>query len=190
MSGKYLALDIGNVCVKLHPERCFGALGFRSIGEVPVTLLEAIQHLETGRMSEEDFIGWAKKTLGLDWSEEAFLELWNANLGEGMPGMTALVRDLKKAGIEPVFFSDTSIIHMRYFRQEYPICEFVTKGIYSFVVGACKPDPAMYAAFEADYGKPVLYVDDRPCNIEGAETFGWKSHLFESAEKLRAELGL
>ena len=43
MSGKYLALDIGNVCVKLHPERCFGALGFRSIGEVPFPLLEAIQ---------------------------------------------------------------------------------------------------------------------------------------------------
>ena len=94
MSGKYLALDIGNVCVKLHPERCFGALGFRSIGEVPFPLLEAIQHLETGRLREEDFIACARKILQLDWSEEAFLELWNANLGEGIPGMTALVRDL------------------------------------------------------------------------------------------------
>ncbi|MEI3000224.1 MAG: hypothetical protein V8T86_04875 [Victivallis sp.] len=28
MTEKVIALDIGNVCIGIHPERCFGALGF------------------------------------------------------------------------------------------------------------------------------------------------------------------
>jgi FMN phosphatase YigB (HAD superfamily) len=79
---------------------------------------------------------------------------------------------------------------MRYFRERFPLAEFVPDGIYSFVTGAKKPSPAMFAAFEADYGKPVLYIDDRDVCLAGAELFQWQTHKFVNADTLREFLGL
>ena len=35
MRKRVIALDIGNVCLEIHPERCFAALGYRSAQEIP-----------------------------------------------------------------------------------------------------------------------------------------------------------
>ena len=185
-----LALDIGGVCIRLHPERCFGRLGYRSITEVPQEFLAAVDRMETGNLTEHEFASIFRKVTGNALPESVLSELWCATLGEPMPGMAALVRDMKKAGFHPVFFSDTSILHIRYFRERFPIAEFVPDGIYSFVAGAKKPQPAMFAAFEADYGKPVLYVDDRAICLEGAKAFHWRTHQFKDADTLRELLGL
>ncbi len=188
MAKKILALDIGNVCLRLRPERCFGRFGYKAITEVPSELLMVFQQLETGRIDEAAFFGEIRRILNLKIDDAALRDLWCAILGEPMPGMAALVRDLVAADIQPVFLSDISTLHLDYFRRNYPVTEWVPDGIYSFVVGACKPSPAMYAAFEADFGKPVLYVDDRPACLEGAAPFGWPTHLFQDAETLRAAL--
>ena len=185
-----VALDIGGVCVELHPERCFGPLGFRSIEDVPVAVLGAVDRMETGNLDEKEFAAIFRRTVKSDYDEAALAGLWCATLGEPMPGMAALVRDMKKAGFTPVFFSDTSALHMRYFREKFPVAEFVPDGIYSFIAGAKKPSPAMFAAFEADYGKPVLYVDDREFCLSGADAFAWPTHQFKSADVLRETLGL
>ena len=185
-----VALDIGGVCVELHPERCFGVLGFHSIEEVPIAVLGAVDQMEIGKIDELEFAEIFRKTVQSDRPTEELAALWCATLGEPMPGMAALVRDMKKAGFKPVFFSDTSSLHMRYFRERFPLAEFVPDGIYSFVTGAKKPSPAMFAAFEADYGKPVLYIDDRDVCLSGAELFQWQTHKFVNADTLREFLGL
>lgn len=185
-----IALDIGGVCVELHPERCFGPLGFHAIEEVPIGVLSAVDQMEIGRIDEQQFAEIFRKTVSSGYAPEELAALWCATLGEPMPGMAALVRDMKKAGFQPVFFSDTSILHMRYFREKFPLAEFVPDGIYSFVTGAKKPSPAMFAAFEADYGKPVLYIDDREVCLSGAEMFQWPTHKFVNADTLREVLGL
>lgn len=185
-----IALDIGGVCVQLRPERCFGPLGFHSIEDVPVAVLGAVDRMETGLIDEQEFAAIFQKTVKSDFSGEELAAFWCATLGDPMPGMAALVRDMKKAGFKPVFFSDTSILHMRYFRENFPIAEFVPDGIYSFVTGAKKPSPAMFAAFEADYGKPVLYIDDRELCLSGAEAFQWPTHQFTTTDNLREVLGL
>lgn len=190
MTPGVIALDIGGVCVRIRPERCFGPLGFHSIDDVPVAVLGAVDRMETGHLDEKAFAEIFRRTVKTEYDEAALAGLWCATLGEPMPGMAALVRDMKKAGFRPVFFSDTSALHIRYFREHFPVAEFVPDGIYSFVTGAKKPSPAMFAAFEADYGKPVLYVDDRELCLGGAEAFAWPTHHFTSADALRETLGL
>lgn len=187
---KIIALDIGGVCVQLHPERCFGRLGFRSITDVPVAVLGAVDRMETGYMDEHEFAAVFRKAVNCTLPEETLAEMWCATLGEPMPGMAALVRDMQKAGYQPVFFSDTSPLHLRYFREHFPVAEFVPDGIYSFVTGARKPHPAMFSAFESDYGKPVLYVDDREVCLSGAVAFDWPTLQFTTADALREKLGL
>ena len=190
MKYRLIALDIGGVCLRIRPELCFGRLGYRSIEAVPPELLAAVDRLECGRMDEAEFLAVFRRVAGSALSDEAIRAAWCAILAEAMPGMTALVRELTLAGTKLVFFSDTSALHMTCFRENFPIAEFVPDGIYSFVVGAKKPSPAMFAAFEADYGKPDLYVDDREVCLSGAPAFGWPTHRFESAERLRTLLGL
>ncbi len=188
MTKKYLALDIGNVCLQLRPERCFGRFGYRSINEVPADLLLAFQLLETGRMDEAAFLAEIRRILAVKADDATLRAVICEILGDPMPGMAALVRDLVAAGIQPVFLSDISTLHLKHFRENYPITEWVPDGIYSFVVGACKPSSAMFAAFEADFGTPVLYVDDREVCLEGAAAFGWQTHLFRDADTLRVAL--
>ena len=48
-----------------------------------------------------------------------------------------------------------------------------------------KPDPAIYAAVEADCGLPaqsLLFADDRAENIDAAHARGWQTHLFTTPE--------
>jgi len=57
MTEKVIALDIGNVCIGIHPERCFGALGFRSLADIPrEVLFLAGERFERGEISEAEFL--------------------------------------------------------------------------------------------------------------------------------------
>ena len=52
---EFLALDIGNVCIRIAPERALKALGFRSREEA-AGLIAIELEFETGRISEDEFI--------------------------------------------------------------------------------------------------------------------------------------
>lgn len=182
---KVLALDIGGVCLNIRPERCFGLLGYRAIEEVPAELLQAIDRFERGRLSENEFLALFRRVTGSNLSDEFIRGAWNAILHSPMEGMAERIRAWQRAGYRVVFFSDTSPMHMRDFRTRFAeIAGLVTDGIYSFIVGAKKPEPAMFIAFEADYGKPALYIDDREVCLEGGKAAGWRVHRFESVAGL------
>ena len=61
-------------------------------------------------------------------------------------------------------------------------------GVYSYKVGAFKPDIKMFNEFEKRYGKPQIYIDDLENNCSGAVEYGWDVHCFVSAENCRKEL--
>ena len=47
----------------------------------------------------------------------------------------------------------------------------------------------MFEAFEARFGVPAFYFDDRAELIEGARKHGWNAHRFVSAEEVDKILG-
>jgi HAD superfamily hydrolase (TIGR01509 family) len=54
-----------------------------------------------------------------------------------------------------------------------------------------KPQPEIYDAMEKKTGKrgaDLIYIDDRPENIEAGAARGWRTILHESPEKTRAAL--
>lgn len=188
MASKTIALDIGGVCVAVHPERCFGLLGYRSAQEIPVQVLAAIDRLEKGQMDAAQFLAVFRAHAHSALTDEYLVNAWNAMLGEPMPGMDELTREVQKYGHKIVLFSDTSPVHAEALRRKYPIFGHIPDAIMSFVVGAKNPEPAMYAAFEADHGRPDLYIDDRALCIEGGIAAGWTCRQFKGADALRAEL--
>jgi putative hydrolase of the HAD superfamily len=63
--------------------------------------------------------------------------------------------------------------------------------IFSARLGVIKPDRAAYeAALDLMRRRPeeVVFIDDRPANVEGAIRAGLRAVLFTSAEQLRSEL--
>lgn len=185
---KVIALDIGGVCLEIKPERCFAALGYSRPEEVPAELLLAADRCERGLLAAEELLAKFKRTSNAGFSDEAITAAWNSILHAEMPGMRELVGEMLNSGVKIVLFSDTSAGHMKHFRDTFAIAELLPDGIYSFEVGAKKPEAPMYAAFEARHGRPSLYIDDRQVCIDGGVAFGWPTHRFRSVDLLRAEL--
>lgn len=189
MKKKFLALDIGQVCLSIHPERCFARLGFRSAAEVPPELLRlSVEEFKCGRLSDAEFLAAARRLTGTSLSDAELAAALAAIIGEPIPGMNELVASLPARGVQPVFFSDTSALHLAEVRRKCAAAAMVPEGIYSFEVGARKPARAMFEAFESRFGRPVLYVDDRPELIAGAAQFGWNALRFTGAEALERAL--
>ena len=110
-------------------------------------------------------------------------------IGEPVSGMAELVSGLAGRGYRPVFFSDTSVTNMEELRRKFPAASAVPDGIYSYRVHAKKPELPMFEAFEARFGVPAFYFDDRAELIEGARKHGWNAHRFVSAEEVDKILG-
>lgn len=184
---KYIALDIGNVCIKIDHAGCYAKVGFS--GMPPENVMMLSREYECGRLSEDEF--WTKfQQLVPDKSyTRTFLEqTFDSILSCPMPGMEELISSLPSRGIQPVFFSDVSARHIKLVRRMFHASAVVPEGIYSFEVGAMKPEEPMFAAFEKRFGTPVLYVDDRPDLIDAAKKRGWNAIVFPGAEELEKVL--
>lgn len=77
------------------------------------------------------------------------------------------------------------------FMEQYGILPLFEAAVISTHVGAIKPDPRMYdailKALKADPGD-CLFVDDRPCNLEGALKAGMRAVQMARAEFLPEKL--
>lgn len=182
---KYLALDIGNVCVKIHPERLFRALGIPGPEALPrEVLFMATETWERGGISEAEFLRRFRELTNSSLSETMLREAYCSIIGDPIDGMAGQVERWIENGVQPVFFSDTSALHLEEVRRKFPAARLIPEGIYSFEVGAKKPEPAMFAAFEARFGTPVAYYDDRSELIAAAPA-NWHAQQFSSVAALR-----
>ncbi|MFA6716358.1 MAG: HAD family hydrolase [Victivallales bacterium] len=183
-----IALDIGGVCLKLHPEKTFAALGLTETTPLPVEFTALTDMLERGMITGNEWLIVFRHLTGNKFSGKELRSAWGMIIGEAIEGMPELARELVEAGYKLVFFSDTSEIHMQEVYRKLPFANLVTGCILSYEVGHKKPDRKMYAAFEKEYGKPVFYVDDHSANVESGERCGWNSHHFTTAENMRKTL--
>jgi FMN phosphatase YigB (HAD superfamily) len=182
---KYFALDIGNVCMHVHTERCLAALGYSAITEVPLEFMSACDKFETGRISTDDWMAVFRKITGGRFTDAELVNAWRVILGDEIPGIYSFLDEITRAGHRVIFFSDTSELHLDFVYRYLPSAIFVTGGIFSFKAGCKKPAAGMYEAFEKTYGVPCFYTDDKLENIEAGLKRGWPSHQFTSVENLR-----
>lgn len=180
-----LALDIGNVCVRIDHLNCIRKLGLDSI---PDTLRQTALEYECGKMSEAEFFDKMHSLFHAHFTPEEITGAFDSILIEPVPGMVELVNSFPSRNIQAVFFSDISPTHLRRTRKIFPAAIHVPHGIYSFESGALKPQAPMFDRFEARFGKPDLYVDDRAELIDGARCRNWYARCFTGADMLQEEL--
>ena len=180
---KILALDIGNVCVKINFANFARNL---NIPEIPQEIIDLQRELECGRTSDEAFIYAASVACQRD--PLTIMDAFNSILVEPVPGMEELISNLEKFDFEARFFSDISLTHLTRTHHLFPAAQFVPDGMFSFIAGAQKPAEEMFAAFEEKFGAPALYVDDRLELIEAARKRNWNAIQFTTADALQEAL--
>jgi HAD superfamily hydrolase (TIGR01509 family) len=155
------------------------------LGQSPLLL-----QLETGGLTRQEFFDAVREPIGFQGSLREFSEFF-AEIFTPIEPMIALHAELRRHGFATYIFSNTNDLAIEAIRRDFPFFKNFDGYIFSYEVGAMKPQAGIYEALEKMTGKrggEILYIDDRPENIAAGEARGWESVLHESPEKTRATL--
>ncbi|MGX8706702.1 MAG: HAD family hydrolase [bacterium] len=108
-----------------------------------------------------------------------------------VPGMEALLRELKSAGYRLFLLSNTSVGFHR-FRSEIAGIEYFDDELISADVGLVKPDPAFFRLACERFGilpAESAFIDDTPINAEAAHYIGMRAFVFnDDIDALKAQM--
>ena len=189
-----VALDIGNVCIRVEAEECAKELGFGSIEEIEKGCPEILQmalHLETGAISSGEFLRQLSPFVKGEVSHELLEEIWNIIIGEEIIGMAEVVQEIFSLGMTPIFFSNISDIHFTCIKKKLSFADQIIHCVLSYEVGEVKPHSTIYEVMENEYcegGVPALYLDDKIENISAGMRRGWNSYQVGDLAGIRKKL--
>jgi HAD superfamily hydrolase (TIGR01509 family) len=91
--------------------------------------------------------------------------------------MVALHARLRQRGVPSYIFSNTNPIAIAHIRKQFPFFEQFDGYILSYEHGSMKPKPKIYQRVEKLTGRTgpeILYIDDRPENVDAGRDRGWQ----------------
>jgi HAD superfamily hydrolase (TIGR01509 family) len=190
-----IIFDIGRVLIRVDVNRAVAGLG-SSLSMTPQEVWSAIEKNPSwhdwmaGRISPRDWYLQVTKRIGATLTFDQFTSAWNQALDPQPIQSDAFLQELSN-NYHLALLSNTDPIHMTYAETHYPFFQFFPKRIYSFQVGATKPDPVIYReALKACKVKAdeAIYIDDVPAYTEAAQRLGMTGIVFQSPEQLQSDL--
>lgn len=149
-------------------------------------------------ISEREY--WARRAaefgraFGADWDVRALLTwLEDGNVDEAArirPEAATLVADVRAAGMAAAVLSnDLAAFHDDDWLERQEMLRTVDVVVDASVEAVLKPDPRIYLIAAQRLGTPperVVFVDDIPWNVTGAEAVGMTAFLLDLAEPAAA----
>ena len=189
-----IIFDIGRVLIRVDISRAMDGLA-SGLSLTPQEVWSAIQNdphwldWQEGRISPRDWHLHLTKRLGASLTFEQFSELWNRALDPVPIHSEAFLEGLSK-NYRLALLSNTDPIHMSHEEARFPFFRFFPIRIYSYRVGASKPDPIIYRkALQACAvrAQEAVYIDDIAEYAAAAARLGMTGIIFQSPEQLRSE---
>lgn len=188
-----LYTDMGDVLVRLRPERFFGRLRALVPDVQPRAfygkVLDRRVYLDfsAGRTDGPAFAAGVAGILGVEWTFQAFRDMW-VDMFDPMPGaQEAIARAM--AAVPVYLLSNTDPVHMEHLEGRFPFLTTLTGRHLSHEVGLLKPDPEYYLSALRRFGNDparVVFVDDRPENVDAARGVGLVAVLADTDSVLPA----
>jgi glucose-1-phosphatase len=190
-----IIFDIGRVLIRVDPTRAAAGLG-TSLSMTPQEVWSAIEKDPSwhdwmaGRIPPRDWYLRVTKRIGATFTYEQFTDAWNRALDPQPIQPESFLEALSK-NYRLALLSNTDPIHMAYAEARYAFFRFFPRRIYSFQVGATKPDPVIYrealktCKVNAD---EAIYIDDVAAYTEAAQRLGMTGIVFQSPEQLQSDL--
>ncbi|HET7365909.1 MAG TPA: HAD family phosphatase [Burkholderiales bacterium] len=194
MKVEAVVFDLGGVLVDIDFGRAFAA--WAAAAGVPAgaiaarfTIDEPYCAHERGEIDERAYFVHLRGALGIQLSVEELRAGWQAIIGEPLPGIDAVVRELAQRF--PLYvFSNTNAAHVAHFTPRLrPLFAHFRRVVTSCDIGRRKPEPEAYARLASLIGAPparLAFLDDVEDNVAGARRAGLQAYLVRSAAEVRA----
>lgn len=181
-----MLFDVGNVLLRLHMEKFFGALAAVAPRLDPETIHAELKredgpHLayERGEISGEDFFKALKARYEIPWDYTTWLSHW---LDFFLPNRPMEILIAKLSGKVRLFaLSNTNADHYALFMRDYRLFDAFENVMGSQELGLRKPDPKIYEEALRRLAIPaekIIYVDDLQANIDQGERHGMRSFRY------------
>lgn len=192
---KSIIFDLGNVLLFFDwkiAERKLNQIQ-ENAGNLCTKLLKTnrdlIFSLETGRISEKEFLNVIKKKIQLEISDEILALIFSDIFWEN----TELVEKLSilKNSKKLYLLSNTNFMHRKYGWGKYGFLRLFDKLFLSYELGYVKPSKEIYNLVSNEIKmKPseILYIDDISEYTESAKELGWNVINFKSNQDLFLKL--
>ncbi|TAN37281.1 MAG: HAD family phosphatase [Verrucomicrobia bacterium] len=149
---------------------------------------------ERGDLSTREIFSRFVTLTGYHGTFEQFHDLWRSILAENPP-MLEFGRELARQ-YDIYLWTNAGELHVPWIYEQFPALQFIKGDAVSCYLGAVKPNRAFYERALAKYDlrpEQVLFVDDRPENVESAREMGIVSVQYtaptETIAAVRALLG-
>ena len=186
MKPQALLFDIGNVIVHFDFDPALekvAALSDVPAGEIFTRISSFKTALETGAMSDDEFLTQCMALIQFRGSRDEFAQCWNDIFTANQP-MVDFITSMK--GKVPLYLlSNTNGLHKDFLFENFPVFRLFDGGIYSHEAKSMKPhEPIFQAAVSAYDLEPsrTFYIDDLADNIRTGEKLGFVSHLYDARE--------
>jgi HAD superfamily hydrolase (TIGR01509 family) len=192
---KAIVFDLGKVLVDFDYAIASRKLAARcTITENELGLFTSesslLSQYETGLLSTDQFFSHVCSLTGFAGDLNEFGSYF-ADIFVPIDPMVRLHAEVRTQGLPTYIFSNTNELAVRHIRRSFPFFGGFDGYVFSYEHGAMKPDPALYAVLERQArccGGQILYLDDRPENVQAGAVRGWQVILHETPEKSRAML--
>ncbi len=146
-----------------------------------------VRSFESGFCSNEEFAAGVVEEWGLPYTAAQFLEIFPTWLEGPFEGAEQLVRDTS-ARVGVGCLSNTNALQWDGMISHWPLSALFEHRFLSFDLGAVKPDPEIYTLVVERLPVPpgrVLFLDDNPLNVEGADAAGLRAEQAIGVEGAR-----
>ncbi len=181
---KYFLFDIGNVLVdfdfnalyRIHSEH-----SGRPMAPFSDRDLEMRDAVETGRISDAEWVEYLNETKGFSWSLDDLVDVWSRLFSVNETGY-GLFRSAATAGVSVYTLSNIAKHHMDAIENNWNGFFDGADGLFlSYQIGVRKPHPDIFRhaldQLGAEGGQ-CFFIDDIPENIEVARAVGIQAHQF------------
>jgi len=190
-----VVFDLGKVLVDFDysiAARKIAARCKKSPSEITTVIAQSrfIMDYESGKLTRPDFFEQVQEATGFGGTLDEFGGFF-ADIFTEIPPMIELHAELRRRGHKTYIFSNTNDLAVEHIRRNFPFFKNFDGYIYSYEVGAMKPDAPIYESLEKLAGRrgaDIIYLDDRPENVAGGMARGWRAILHEAPERTRAAL--
>jgi len=192
---RHLIYDFGAVLVDWDPRRLyvpyFGDEARADWFLTEICPYEWNAQVDAGRSPKE--VTEERVALFPEWEKEIrlYFDRWIDMMGDGIPGMEALVRDYKARGYGAWGLTNWSWETFPLIRDRYPVFGLLDGFVVSGKEKTVKPGPRIYRILLERYGlraEECIFIDDNPKNTAGAEAVGIRGLVFQNAAQLRRDL--
>jgi glucose-1-phosphatase len=190
---KNILFDLGGVILDINVQatlKGFYELGFPAeLMEYPHSMkTDLFFKYQTGKLDTEQFRDEIRKVAGVEMTDQAFDEAWNAML-VGIPEKRIELLSVLSKRYDLYLLSNTSELHVKVFEKMYldvageSMHQVFKKIYYSHEIGWHKPDYEAWEHVVKDAGiKPeeTLFLDDDIHNIKASQELGFQAiHIHE-----------